>query len=279
MELLIRRDDGSQLPIRASTAILKNAEGAQQGVVTVFEDITAIKEFERIREEWTSVVAHELRQAIGVISLSAQLALEIEKDEHSREMVVRELERIRRSTKRLTRMVDDLIDVSRIEARRLELTHQEVDLPGLVGETVDRLEHFVHEGGVRVEQRNIPGPVWADAGRIEQVLGNLFSNAVKYGDPTAEILIELTGRQTEVQVTVSNRGPGIPPDELPQLFNRFARAQQARRAKVPGLGLGLYICKGIIEAHGGRIWAESTPSGPTRFHFTLPLAPERKGPR
>lgn len=275
VELLLRRADGTQLPIRSSATAIKTSEEAQPGVVIVFEDITAIKEFERLREEWTSVVAHDLRQAIGVISLSAQLAQELEKDALSHDMVTRELGRIRRTTQRLARMVDDLMDVSRIEARRLELVPHEVDLPALVSETVDRLSHLLRGSQVRVEQRHITGPVWADAGRVEQVLGNLISNALKYGELGADILVDLEGQPTEVQVTVSNRGPVIPPDQLRRLFNRFTRAQEAKHSEIPGLGLGLYICKGLVEAHGGRIWADSD-SSVTRFHFTLPLASERQ---
>ena len=274
-EYLVQRRDGRRTPVRVSTAVLRDALGALAGVIGVFDDITALKNLERLREEWTSVIAHDLRNEVGTISFAAQLGLKAQ-ELGSGEKVVRDLDRIRASARQLDRMVVDLLDVSRIEARRLKLVPAAVELRALVVEAVERLGHFTRENPVRVEQRNVSGPVWADAGRIDQVLSNLLSNAVKYGEPGAEILIELEGRAEEVEVTVTNRGRGIDPHELSRLFNRFTRSEQTRTSKVPGLGLGLYICKGLIEAHGGRIWAESTPGDRTRFHFTLPLASARR---
>ncbi|MBI4493372.1 MAG: sensor histidine kinase, partial [Chloroflexi bacterium] len=106
----------------------------------------------------------------------------------------------------------------------------------------------------------------------EQELGNLLSNAAKYGSPSTEIRVEVARRKAEVEVAVANQGPGIPPEDLPHLFTRFYRARQARAERAAGLGLGLYISKGLVEAHGGRLWAESTPGQTTTFRFTLPAS-------
>jgi signal transduction histidine kinase len=122
-------------------------------------------------------------------------------------------------------------------------------------------------------RRSGPCVAWADANRIEQVVGNLLSNARKYGDAEAEIRIDVEGRDEEVEVTVTNRGRGIGPEEVPTLFQRFMRSKASRASNIAGMGLGLYICKGIVDAHGGRIWVESTPGETTRFHFTLPARP------
>jgi signal transduction histidine kinase len=110
-----------------------------------------------------------------------------------------------------------------------------------------------------------------DAARFEQVLGNLISNAVKYGEPENEIAIELATQGTQFRVSVANAGSGIPPGEISTLFERFARGRTSRGSSVPGLGLGLYICKGLIEAHGGPILAESIPGKKTTFSFTVPM--------
>jgi len=117
--------------------------------------------------------------------------------------------------------------------------------------------------------------VSVDPDRVHQVLDNLISNAVKYGRPGAEIRIEWLNRGEQLEVVVTNQGAGIPAEELPQLFSRFGRTRGARAHRTPGIGLGLYIARGLVEAHGGRIWAESVPGQSTSFHLTLPMAPRR----
>ena len=110
-----------------------------------------------------------------------------------------------------------------------------------------------------------------DPVRIEQVLENLLSNAVKYGDPGYDIAVVWERRGPEVWISIVNHGYGIPPEEMETLFRRFGRTRSAQDSGSPGLGLGLYICKGLVEAHGGRIWAESTPGETTAFRIALPL--------
>jgi signal transduction histidine kinase len=114
--------------------------------------------------------------------------------------------------------------------------------------------------------------VLADSARIEQVLGNLLSNAVKYGDPDTEIMVEVRQQDDKTTVTVTNWGRGIPADEVAQIFTRFYRTRQAQAGRTEGLGLGLYITKGIVEAHHGQMSVESIPGQTTSFSFTLPLA-------
>jgi signal transduction histidine kinase len=116
-------------------------------------------------------------------------------------------------------------------------------------------------------------PAWIDPDRIFQVLSNLISNAAKYGWPDSEIRIASEARGDEIEVAVGNRGPGIPPDEQRRLFGRFSRAPGGGRGRAPGLGLGLYISKGLVEAHGGRLWVESAPDDWTTFRFTVPRLP------
>jgi signal transduction histidine kinase len=116
--------------------------------------------------------------------------------------------------------------------------------------------------------------VEADPVRIEQVLGNLLVNALKYSEPGTEIGVDVHRVDSDVLVSVTNRGPGIPAEQLPKIFERYYRTPRARTGAAPGLGLGLYITKGLIEAHGGRIWAESRLGETTTFQFALPIAVE-----
>jgi signal transduction histidine kinase len=113
--------------------------------------------------------------------------------------------------------------------------------------------------------------VRGDEQRLEQVMSNLLSNAIKYGTPGTQVVFELRERDGYAEVTVSNRGPGIPADELPRLFDRYMRSRTVSAEGPKGLGVGLYIAKGLVEAHGGRIWIESVPGDTTTFHFTIPL--------
>src|SRR6476661_2801537 len=183
------------------------------------------------------------------------------------------IKRISSAADGLARLVDDLLDLSLLEARRLTLDRQWVKPQALVTEAVDRLSHLTAGRRVNVRHADDLPDVFVDQMRIGQVLGNLISNAVKYGDKGSDIdvCVELHG--TEVDIAVENRGPGIPPDEIEHLFERFVRSARARHSSVRGLGVGLYIARELVVAHQGRIWVDSTPGETTTFHVSLPSRP------
>jgi signal transduction histidine kinase/DNA-binding response OmpR family regulator len=272
-EFLIRLRDDRLVPVLVSAAPVRDRAGQLAGATMILRDISALKELERLREEWASVIAHDLRQPVSVILF----ATESLRTQHAGEILERArktLARIEGAALTLNRMINDLLDVSRIEARRLTLERREVDLASLVRELVDRTP----EAAGRCDASVGPGaeaPVWADPGRIEQALGNLLSNALKYGDPGTRIAVDLQRRGDEVEVTFTNAGRGIEPEDVPLLFDRFHRSCATRRSGVPGIGLGLYITRSLVEAHRGRIWVESTPGVTTSFHVTLPVACSR----
>jgi signal transduction histidine kinase len=233
-----------------------------------FQDVTAAKELERLRAEWGSVVAHDLRQPLHTMSLYAQFILRLKPEDQTREAV----ERIRAAGHRLNRMIGDLMDLSRLDARRLELSRQPVDLGDLVA---DAIERFRLEASERVVDMRVTGevhPVSADPDRIAQVLENLLGNALKYSTPGSPIAVTVHGGEREVTIAVINEGRGIAPEEIPSLFRRFQRAADAKRAKIKGIGLGLYITHELVEAHGGRLTVESVPGAQTTFRFTVPLS-------
>ncbi|MBI3980273.1 MAG: PAS domain S-box protein [Chloroflexi bacterium] len=272
-ELLIVRPDGGRVPVLVSAAPVRSPWlGHAADVVMVFQDISLLKELERLREEWTFIIAHDLRQPITVIAGHAARLQRLIQQYARTEQEVRAVEHIRAAAGSLNRMIGDLLDASRIETRRLALERQRVDLRALICQVVERLQQVTRGHPVRVEVEETIPPVEADPTRIEQVLGNLLSNAANYGYPETEIRVEVGCRDGQVEVAVTNRGEGIPAEELPHLFTRFYRAEQSRRRRDVGLGLGLYLSKGLVEAHGGRIWAESTPGEITTFRFRLPAA-------
>jgi signal transduction histidine kinase len=142
-----------------------------------------------------------------------------------------------------------------------------------VRDFVDRTQTTTIDRSLRVDVTGVIPTLDLDPVRIEQVLSNLLVNAIKYGEPGTAIGVTIVGRDAEVEIAVTNQGPGIPAAEIPQLFTRFYRSPAAERGQEGGLGLGLYISKGIVEAHAGRLWAVSTLGETTQFFFTLPVPP------
>jgi signal transduction histidine kinase len=168
----------------------------------------------------------------------------------------------------LNRMIADLLDLSRLETKHLELRPREVEPAAMARVIVERLRKLVEPHVVELALDGELPPLHADPERVEQVLTNLVTNAARYGFPDTSITITVTRRDRELVWSVSNLGPGIPAAELPRLFQRFHRGERTRDG---GLGLGLYIARGLVEAHGGHMWAESELDARTTFSFTTPV--------
>jgi PAS domain S-box-containing protein len=269
MELSLTRPDGAIRYVMAHGDAIRDEAGEIVGIAGTAQDITELREAQRLRDEWTSVIAHDLRQPIGVILMAASgLPALHQEGLHDKESLF--LTRIASAANNLARMVDDLLDVSLLEARRLELQRKWVNARTFVHDALARLAHITADRKVRVVANESVGDVYADPMRVSQVLGNLVSNAVKYGERDTEIEVRVEQRAAEVEIAVTNHGRGIAPEDLPHLFARFMRSKEARGSGTPGLGVGLYIARELIEAHNGRIWVESTPGKTTTFHLTLP---------
>jgi PAS domain S-box-containing protein len=268
LDLELIHPDGS---IRSIMARGRPSQGESGRVVALhgtIQDITELKRLQRMREEWTSIIAHDLRQPIGTIVMCAEL-LSRSPDATSEERI-KFTDKIRSSAFNLARMVDDLLDISQLESQRLHLDRKWIDPVRVVRDTIERLSYSINDLRVDISAGGDLVPVYADPVRMEQILGNLLSNAVKYGDRKENILVRLNRHENEVQISVTNHGQGIPNNELTRIFERFSRSRGIIKSNVPGLGLGLYIAKGLVEAHGGRIWVESEIHATTTFHFTLP---------
>ena len=269
LDLELNRPDGTTRWVAARGDAVRDPRGNIVELSGTAQDVTQLRELERLREEWTSVIAHDLRQPIGVIKMAADFlpALHTGETNEKEQDITR---RIAAAARTLSRMVDDLLDMSLLEADRLKLERRWMDPSKIVKESIDRLSQVMSGRHVRVLHGADLAQVFVDPMRIGQVLGNLMSNAVKYGDEGTEIIVRVDRRDSEAQISVTNRGKGIAAEELPRIFSRFSRSRSANRSAVQGLGLGLYIAKGVIEAHGGRMWAESTPGETTTFYLTLP---------
>ena len=267
-ELLIVRPDGTRVPILESGAPVRDAQGQVTGAVVILQDITVTKELERMRDEWISVIAHDLRQPLAAINAHTSVVAMLLPSGHAVERTMASVQSIQSSTQQLGRMIEDLLDAARLGANRLQLEPAPIDLPLLLGGVVSRVQGSLPDQPIMLQVEGAVPHVRADPGRIEQVLTNLLTNAAKYGDPGTPIELRIAPEPEEVHIAVQNTGPGIEPEDVGSLFDRFYRTHRARASAAEGLGLGLYISRELVRAHGGQIWVESTPGATTVFHFT-----------
>lgn len=244
---------------RATVRRVIAPDGRSLGRVLVLDDITAEREMEQIKNDFVSVIGHELRTPITIVKSSAR-ALERKADEMSESSRRRTLESLTRGVSRLERLVEDLLLVSAVEQNTAKLERETVDLGPMVDE-------FASERVAVRRPRRIDA-VHVDAGKIRQVIHHLVDNALKYSEE--EVLIEVADSDEELQVTVTDKGPGIYSGDIPFLFERFKQLDGTATRAHGGTGLGLFLCRRLVEAHGGRIWCESRLEVGSRFHFTLP---------
>lgn len=271
-EVALQGSDGSLYRLSVSAAPVRDPEGQLLGVVATLHDITRMVELEAKREEFVSLVAHDIRQPLAVIQGQGQMlqmALRVGKTERAQSSA----EAIVVSAKRMGAMIRDLVDSARLEMGQLELVREPLDLHSFVAELLARLAGTPGGQRLRLAESDGLAPVWADPDRLERILGNLVSNAVKYSPPESEVVVSLAEREGMAQVAVSDRGQGISPEDLSHVFERLFRASDEHRRE--SLGLGLYITRMLVEAHGGRIWVESRVGEGSTFYLTLPLAPSR----
>lgn len=217
------------------------------------------------REQVLKIVSHDLRNPLHTIAMSTELLLEGGGSEDQRR---RQIAIVRRAGERMNRLVKDLLDVAKLESGRLSIQARPTAVPPILSEALDMLRPLASEKSLSLEMEVADGLpcVEADAGRIVQLLSNLVGNAVKFTPAGGRVVMRARGAGPVVQLSVADTGPGIPADQLPHIFGRFWQADPSDRR---GIGLGLTISKAIVEAHGGRIWAESRLGEGTTFHFTL----------
>ncbi|MGA2285553.1 MAG: PAS domain S-box protein, partial [Dehalococcoidia bacterium] len=282
-EIVNKRKDGRLYTEEMTITPVRDDDGKIAHFIAIKQDITDRKrleaELERTRTEFLGEVSHELKTPLTAIKGCAAMALSAPIPPDAAE--TRELfDIIDAQANRLTDLVANLLDVTRIEGGRLSIEPTTSNLAEIVEESRVIFEHSQYPHPLEVMlPRQLP-MLRADARRVVQVLTNLFTNAAKYSAPTTPIIVTAEESEGQVIVHVRDAGVGIAPEKMPLLFRKFVQVQE-RGAK--GTGLGLFICKGIVEAHGGRIWAESDGKGKgTVFSFTLPavagkIAPKHKG--
>lgn len=257
---------------RGEVNLLK-AFGAQLGAALenaqLYEEVSKLDE---MKSDFVSNVSHELRTPLTAIKASVDNMLDGLTGDLS-EKQTRYLTRIKSNTDRLARLINDLLDLSRIEAGRIEMKPANLPLVNLIRDVTESLRPMAVEKLISLE---VASPVnnvtaWADRDKVAQVLMNLIGNAVKFTPPQGKVTIALERNGDEwVQVSVTDTGPGIPPEEANKIFDKFVQLAQVGTQKPKGTGLGLAICKALIEMHGGKIWVESKLGKGSTFSFTLP---------
>ncbi|MEA2766629.1 MAG: hypothetical protein QOK07_3033 [Gemmatimonadaceae bacterium] len=223
----------------------------------------------RARDDVLAVVAHDLRNPLNTMTMALSLMLDSTPVERTQER--RQVEMVRRAADRMNRMIQDLLDVRRMESGRLGIDSKPESPASLVNDTVEMLMPLAKGSTITLEADVADDllPVVADAARIQQVLSNLVGNAVKFTPRDGRVTVCAEQIDGGVRFGVIDTGPGIPPDQVPHIFGRFWQAMPSDRR---GIGLGLAIAKGIVEAHGGMIWVESQVGFGSTFYFTLPSA-------
>jgi PAS domain S-box-containing protein len=283
---MIRRPDGSSLPVLVNAVALASQRGwsgplqeaaARETVALVMhQDVTALKDAENLKDEFVGIVAHELRTPLAALKGFADMLLM--QTARGRGPALAEwqreaLEEIDLATSRLVKLTEELLDVTRLQAGRLLLQRIPTNVVPFVQRVATLLQRTTtrHRLEVRTTRPQLLADI--DPGRIEQVLTNLIGNAIKYspqGGPVTITLREETATRT-VEISVQDKGIGIPQHQHAQIFGRFIRADNAQAWGISGTGLGLYICRELVVRHGGRLWFESEEGIGSTFSLTLPM--------
>ena len=246
-----------------------NEAGA--ALVLVAQDVTEIRRLEGMRREFVANVSHELKTPLTSIKGLVETLLGGALDDAANNR--RFVSLIDEDATRLTRLIDDLLELSQIESKAVPLTRETIELRPLVEGVVAALAREIEQRRLTVSAQVPPGlAVSADPHRLRQVFMNLVENAIKYNKDAGRVAISAARDRASLTVTVADTGVGIPPQDLPRIFERFYRVDKARSRALGGTGLGLSIVKHIVESHGGTVSVQSRPGEGSAFTVTLPIA-------
>jgi signal transduction histidine kinase len=255
--------------VLASAAPIRTPDGEQSGAVATFTDITPLHNLQE-QQLLLHLVSHDLRTPLAIISGYVSLIADRVQELGVNGAITTSLNAIQHSVKRMVVMIEDLTELARVEGGQLQLKREPVELPTYLRDFLQRSAAVFDESRIHLDVAAAVPAVLADNDRLERIVSNLLSNAIKYSDPGSLVLLRVHTQDDEIVVSVTDHGRGIPAEDVPHLFQRFYRAKSERRAE--GIGLGLYITKALVEAHGGRIWVESEVGRGSMFSFTLPMA-------
>jgi len=264
----LKRKDSHPLPVGITYAPLLSVEGKLINIIATVRDITRFRQAEELKSTFISVISHELKTPVALIKGYVCTLLRDDAEWDS-EFFKESLQIIEEESDRLSQMIENLLDATRLQAGGVALKKSEIYIPAIVKRL---LQKFQTQSSSHQLEMNFPDNFpncFVDESRIEQVFRNLISNALKYSDQ-GEITIQGEVRKNMLIICVSDEGPGIAPQDIPFVFDRFYRSEDALRNK-KGAGLGLYLAKSIVEAHHGKMWIDTEHKGGTRICFSLPF--------
>jgi PAS domain S-box-containing protein len=268
--IMVLHPPGRTVWISASGGPIRTPGGRVWGSVVTMTDITELHRLQEQQEDLVRMVSHDLRSPLTSVQGQAQIIQRLLQKTGTDEQLRRSADVIYTGARRMNVMIQDLVDMARVQSGQLTLNRTKLELQPYLLDLTQRLKGVLDVKRVRLEVAEGLPEVWADPDRLERVVTNLLSNALKYSEPETPIRVAATRVDGSVQLSVSDEGAGIAPEDLPQLFERFYRASGSQ--KTEGLGLGLYITRMLVEAMGGRIWVESEIGKGSCFSFTLPVA-------
>ncbi|MGE5222463.1 MAG: ATP-binding protein [Omnitrophica WOR_2 bacterium] len=264
----LKRSNGTSLAIGITYASLMSTEGTLVNIIATVRDITHFREAEEIKSTFISVISHELKTPVALIKGYVS-TLRREDAIWDREIVKDSLAVIEEEADRLTELIENLLDASRLQAGALKMNLADVSLDILSSRIAERFRTQTSQHEILVDfPPNFP-VILGDENRLSQVLSNLISNAIKYSPEGGKIEVTGQTRPQQVIVCVSDQGPGIASQDIPHIFDRFYRSSQVSRT-TKGAGLGLYLSRAVIEAHGGHIWVDPKPGEGARICFSIP---------
>ena len=270
LEGTIPTTDERDIDVAMTYSVVYTPEGKPINAVINVRDISKVREVENLRETFLSMLGHELQTPLSIIKGYAS-TLARSDSKWDLEMLHNSLQVIEAESDRLSNIMNKLLLASRIATGTPTLTKEEVQLSSIVEKIVRRLQVMTTTHSFEVEFEPDFPPVYADPALIEEMLTNLIDNAIKYSPKGGKITISGRNIGKEVRVTVADEGIGIPKEDMEHIFERFQRTDRSVVKKVKGIGLGLYICKSIVKAHGGRIEVASKVGKGSQFTFILPL--------
>jgi PAS domain S-box-containing protein len=272
-ELVVKHADGREMPLLVSAAPLREDDGRISGAVAAFQDITSLYEVDRLKSEFVSIVSHELRTPLTSIKGALQLLIEEQVASDPDHTML--LNVALSNTERLVRIINDILDISKIEAGKLELNARPHAVDEVVRQSLQNVEPIAHGALVTLKPEIEPAvpAVRVDLDRAIQVLVNLLSNALKVAPPRSEVTLSVRrAADGFVAFSVTDRGKGIAPDKIGLLFQKFQQLDGANTRKARGTGLGLAIVKALVEMQGGTVSVESTVGHGSTFTVTVPAA-------
>ncbi|BAU13996.1 multi-sensor signal transduction histidine kinase [Leptolyngbya sp. NIES-3755] len=264
------RKDGQAIDVFLTISPVRSSNGMITAQSWIVRDITELRAVEKMKDEFISIVSHELRTPLTSIRASLGLLL-MGKLGALPDASLPFLEVAVNNTDRLMRLINDMLDLERLNAGEITLSRQSCNLADLMQQAIGVMQGSADEANIQLNCRVLSVTVMVDHDRILQTLTNLLSNAIKFS--VANGTVELTAEQSsgEVQIAVKDQGRGIPSDKIERIFERFQQVDASDSRQQGGTGLGLAICRSIVQQHGGRIWVESVLGVGSTFYFTLPI--------